>query len=337
MNEPASDRRGTMPAGRVFVALLICLVVWALLYGPELRRAADTHVDGSRRDVSLVITGALDWLSRTTQLVALTDGAGRLAGRDPDAALGAGDDVVVDPLPPISPEPNQPTEPPVRDTEIREPSNDKKLRVVVVGDSLAAGLGYFADRVFRPALVDVRKQGRISTGLARPDYFNWPAEMKYIVDRYRPDITVVMVGENDNQHLRSSSGDIETEIGTPEFPPAYEERVEHFARIATSAGGHVVWVSMPIIRDEERWPLHERQNAIYEAVADRLPNVAYVDTFDRFSKDGRYTPYYDDGKVIQIREDDGLHFTADGYTLIMRLVAEVAAEEFGLDPKTFEA
>ena len=160
--------------------------------------------------------------------------------------------------------------------------------------------------------------------------------MKYIVDRYRPDITVVMVGENDNQHLRTSSGDIETEIGTPEFPPAYEERVEHFAKIATSAGGHVVWVSMPIIRDEERWPLHERQNAIYEAVADRLPNVAYVDTFDRFSKDGRYTPYYDDGKVIQIREDDGLHFTADGYTLIMRLVAEVAAEEFGLDPKTFE-
>ena len=93
---------------------------------------------------------------------------------------------------------------------------------------------------------------------------------------------------------------------------------------------------MPIIRDEDRWPLHERQNDIYEAVADRLPNVAYVDTFDRFSKDGRYTAYYDDGEVIQIREADGLHFTADGYSLIMRLVAEVAVEEFALDPRTFE-
>ena len=104
---------------------------------------------------------------------------------------------------------------------MRAPTNDKKLRVVVVGDSLAAGLGFFADRVFRPALVDVRKQGRISTGLARPDYFNWPAEMRYIVDRYRPDLTVVMVGENDNQSLRSSSGrhrDRDRHAGVPAAP-----------------------------------------------------------------------------------------------------------------------
>ena len=42
--------------------------------------------------------------------------------------------------------------------------------------------------------------------------------------------------------------------------------------------------------------------------------------------------YREDGKVEQIRESDGLHFNADGYTILVRDVAELAAEEFGLDP-----
>lgn len=328
-----------MAAGQVLVALVVCFVVWAVLYGPELRRSAETHADGTRRDVSLAIVGPLDWLSRASRLVALTDGAGRLAGRDPEVALGAGDDVIVDELPQAPPDRGGEAEgPPIQDTQMRVPTGDKKLRTVIVGDSLAAGLGYYADRVLRPAFVDVRKQGRISTGLARPDYFNWPAEMQYIVDRYRPDLTIVMVGENDNQHLRNVSGQVETEVGTTAFGLAYEERVERFAKIATSDGGHVVWVGMPVIRDEDRWPLHQRQNDIYRAVAERLPNVAYVDTFDRFSTNGRYTSYYDDGgRLIDIRTDDGLHFTPEGYALIVRFVVETAAADFGLDPKTFES
>ena len=32
---------------------------------------------------------------------------------------------------------------------IRVPTPERKLRVAIVGDSLAGGLGYFAERVFR--------------------------------------------------------------------------------------------------------------------------------------------------------------------------------------------
>ncbi|MEX2628243.1 MAG: hypothetical protein WD225_15260, partial [Ilumatobacteraceae bacterium] len=207
MTDPTADHdapraRHGMAAGQVLIALLVCVVAWSFLYAPELKRAAETHPEGTRRDLSLTILSPLDWIARTTRLATVTDAAGSLAGRDPDAALGAGGDVIVDDLPTIAPDPGgKPEKPPVRDTELRKPTNDKKLRVVVVGDSLAVGLGYFADRVFRPAVVDVRKQARISTGLARPDYFDWPAQMQLIVDRYRPDLTIVMVGENDNQPL----------------------------------------------------------------------------------------------------------------------------------------
>ena len=89
---------------------------------------------------------------------------------------------------------------------IRKPTGTDKLRVVVVGDSLATGLGISLERVLKPSLVRVSRQGRISTGLARPDYFDWPAALTEIVDNFRPDLIVIMLGENDNQALRHAFG-----------------------------------------------------------------------------------------------------------------------------------
>ena len=66
--------------------------------------------------------------------------------------------------------------------------------------------GYYAERVFRPRLVKVSRQGRISTGLARADYFNWPFTMRQIVDSFDPDLVIVMLGENDHQSLQSVRG-----------------------------------------------------------------------------------------------------------------------------------
>jgi lysophospholipase L1-like esterase len=40
--------------------------------------------------------------------------------------------------------------------------------------------------------------------------------------------------------------------------------------------------------------------------------------------------------VVLIREGDGLHFNALGYTILAREIAKVAEEEFDLSPRTFE-
>ena len=126
--------------------------------------------------------------------------------------------------------------------------------------------------------------------------------------------------------------------GTGDFPPAYEQRVRSFARLATSAGGHVIWVGLPNPRDTRRWDFIERQNGAFQAVADELPNVAYFDTWDTFAAPGGgYTAYYRDGKQLTlVRADDGVHFNADGYTILMRSIAQFATQQFGLDPRTYE-
>ncbi len=206
---------------------------------------------------------------------------------------------------------------------------------MVVGDSLASGLGVYLERALKPSLVRVSRQGRISTGLARPDYFDWPAALSEIVDNFRPDLIVVMLGENDNQALRDAAGHEETQVGTIDWPRAYGERVTDFMHLATSKGARVVWVGLPVVSDKGRWGIIQRQDDVFEHSAHTVDDVAYLDTWDMFAApDGGYTAFYRSGGTVElVREADGLHFNATGYALLARAVLEVAQRQFDLTPR----
>ena len=303
------------------------------MYAPTMKRAAEASPDGARRTVAIAVLTPFVAISDTLQITKLTDGVEQALGRDPDEAPGGGIVVPPEAIPSVPGEGGGDDGGEVHTRgPIRKPTGKNKLRVAVIGDSLASGLGVYLERVLRPALVRVSRQGRISTGLARPDYFDWPAAMSEIVDNFQPDLIVVMLGENDNQALRNAAGHEETPVGTYEWPQAYGERVEDFMRLATSKGARVVWVGLPIVSDKGRWGILERQNAVFDQSATGVRDVTYLDTWDMFeSPDGGYTAYYrSDGKVELIRESDGLHFNAAGYELLARAVVEAAQQEFGL-------
>ena len=331
--------RRLMPAGRVLVVLLVSLLTWTLLYAPAMKRAAEASPIGTRRTLSLAILRPLaavsDWIGLDQLADAIERAVGHDVGRTGGAFVPPPEDIPV--APPDDPDDGE-GDGGGENEPIRVPTPDRKLRVAIVGDSLAAGLGYFAERVFRPRLVTVSGQGRISTGLARPDYFNWPYTMRRIVDRFDPDLVIVMLGENDHQSLQDLRGNREALIGTAGWPPAYRERVLRMMRIATSRGAKVVWAGLPISADFRLRVHSGRQNDIFEFAASISSNVAYFDSWDRFRDPrGGYTAYFREGnRVILIREGDGLHFNAVGYTLVAREIAKLAAEEFGLSPRTFE-
>ena len=371
VHEPHDRRtrfgRRLMPAGRVLVVLLVTLLVWTLLYAPTMKRAADASPLGLRRTVSLAILTPLAALSEWSGIGNLAGAIERATGKEIGSQGGAfvppPEDI---PFAPDTPDEDPGTAPngngnsqggnggpnanggndhPDRDggataeaDSIRAPTPRHRLRVVIVGDSLAAGLGYFAERVFRPRLVVVSGQGRISTGLARPDYFNWPFTMHRIVDRFDPDLVIVMLGENDHQSLQTVHGRREAQIGTSAWPNAYQGRVEGMMRIATSEGAKVVWAGLPVAANPDLRAHSLRQNAIFERAADRVDDVTYFDAWRRFrAPKGGYTAYFREGKrVILIRAADGLHFNAVGYTILAREIAKRASAEFGLSPRTFE-
>jgi lysophospholipase L1-like esterase len=340
--------RRLMPAGRVLVVILVTLLTWTFMYAPTLRRGAEASPIGVRRTVSLAVLTPIAAVSNFVALDELAEAVDRAVGRDPDRAGGAfvppPEDI------PVAPDGGQneggPGDgdgggkdgPAPAGQPIRRPTPTKKLRVVVIGDSLAAGLGYFAERVFRPKLVRVSRQGRISTGLARPDYFNWPFTLRRIVHAFDPDLVIVMLGENDHQSLVTVRGTGEAVIGTSGWPPAYRQRVLLMMQIATSHGAKVVWVGLPISSDRALWEHSRIQNDVFRYASSITPGVAYFDAWERFRDphDG-YTAYLREGGTVElVRAGDGLHFNALGYTIIAREIAQLAAEEFGLSGRTFE-
>jgi hypothetical protein len=337
--------RRLMPAGRVLVVILVTLLVWTVLYAPTMKRAAEASPLGVRRTVSLAVLAPFAAVSDWIGISGLANTIERAVGRDPANPGGA----FVPPPDDIPVTPDEPDEDPgdrngdrdgatAEADSIRAPSPSSKLRVVIVGDSLAAGLGYFAERVFLPRLVEVSRQGRISTGLARYDYFNWPFTMRKIVNRFDPDLVIVMLGENDHQSLQSVRGERVAQIGTPQWPTGYRSRVLKIMEIATSDGAKVVWAGLPISANRSLRDHSRRQNDIFEFAASITDEVAYFDSWERFREPrGGYTAYFREGRqVILIREGDGLHFNAIGYTILAREIAKLAVEEFGLSPRTFD-
>ena len=61
---------------------------------------------------------------------------------------------------------------------------------------------------------DVEERVKSSTGLTRPDYFNWPDTLQDDVESYQPQVVVVTFGGNDGQPLKDDDGDYH-DVGDP--------------------------------------------------------------------------------------------------------------------------
>jgi hypothetical protein len=217
------------------------------------------------------------------------------------------------------------------------PTERDRLRVVVVGDSLSQGLAPALAELFDPSSARVLSLGRISTGLARPDYFNWQAALRRIVDEVQPDVVFVLLGTNDDQPIVTSEGTVD--LGTTDWTYAYRERAAAFLREATSAGTRVVWVGIPVVAERERWDFYRRLNDVYADTAAGDPLAAYVDSWRLLeTRDGGYAAYLrnERGVLQEMRAGDGFHFTPNGYLYLGRAAIRAAVETFGLAAVSLE-
>ncbi|HSJ50178.1 MAG TPA: DUF459 domain-containing protein [Actinomycetota bacterium] len=370
--EPIADAEPRRPvaAGRSFVALLVCLGLWGLLFAPVLERDAETGPLGARRTAALAVLRPLTALSDALALGRASEAAMAALGRNPNARPGGELDLPEFDLPPLprldqepipvegppadrvspsvtvptGPAPEEPAEEePAQETVggpavgepavgIRTPTARAKLRVAVVGDSLSQGLGPAVVQLFDPEMSRVLTLGRQSTGLARQDYFNWRGAMRTIEQEFRPDLVFVLLGSNDNQAQITSDGS-EVPVGSTAWIQAYRQRATAFLREATSNGTHVVWVGIPVVRDQQRWTFYQRVNGIYADVAEADPFATYLDGWKLLSnRRGQYAAYLENerGVLQAMRAGDGFHLTPTGYAFLARHAVRAAAEAFDL-------
>ena len=360
--EPPEPRRAS--ARDVFVTIVVCLSLWALLAAPLLQRSAEAGPVGARRSAALALLRPLVAISDGLFLSRATGSIERALGRDPDQAPGGELALPAFALPPdefepkpthaaptAGPDPAETSPPPAHEssegsgeapaeepagaTALRTPTRSNKLRVAVIGDSLSQGLGPAIERWMNPSVVRVLSLGRQSTGLSREDYFNWQAGMRQIVEEFRPDLVFVMLGSNDAQAQISRDG-TSIPVGSAQWVEGYRERAANLLREATRAGTHVVWVGIPIVEERQRWDFYRRVNDIYRDTASADPLGTYVDTWTPFEgRDGGYTAFVrnERGDLVEVRASDGVHFTPSGYTFLGRLAIRAADQAFGMPEK----
>jgi hypothetical protein len=333
-------------AGHALVVSVLALAIGLVLNAPGAHKNAYNKPAGWERDVALALTGPLAGVSHALLLDRPRKGVQAAVGRsgndDIDTDLGLPPTSAVTTTPATTtprattkkPKPTTPTSP-------RKPafSPKKKLRIWVAGDSLVITPGYAIVRAAgsSPAMEPVGTvDGRVATGLTRPDVFNWFDEIRRQVKELRPKVVVLAFGGNDDKAYMTGLPDGTSigDFGSWAWRKEYGRRVGGVMDTINRAGAFAIWIGLPQTSSPDQTARFDVVNAVAEKQARKRPGrAAYVDTYTMFAgDDGGYTQYLPNGsgQLEKVRAGDGVHFERAGGDMIARIVLKELNKVFDL-------
>lgn len=206
-----------------------------------------------------------------------------------------------------------------------------RYRVVVLGDSLADGLWQGVYRSFQEDTnLEIVNKSKPGSGFARPESYDWSAQLDEIFKDDTYQIAVVMFGANDDQGLRS--GKDQLKFGSDEWREAYGKRVEAFIKKLRAKKLAVYWVGLPIMRGPAQSDDAEELNDVYREKS-FINGAKFIDTWSGFTDEtGHYSAYGPDmsGQVRRLRADDGVHFTMRGSLKLAHFVEKDIRRDLNL-------
>jgi hypothetical protein len=311
--------------------------LWLLFDAPTLQHNAQVSPVGTRRTVALDLLGPVAAVSRglgLSHLVSVADGLIGRPGNQPASGTRYFWGGPHHPAHPSGPPPSlasvpwlgtfgttTPTPPSTVAPAVLTPSALNPLRVLVVGDSLGIDLGNtlvndLANTGAATATLDATE----STGLTRPDYYNWPGELGNDLARDHPQVVVIMIGANDPQDF---PGPPDIAYGSQAWDAIYSQRVLAFMQEAASGGASVVWVGMPPMQDAGRNAAMAHLDAIVQFQSARAAGVTYLSSWTVLgTPQGQYAAFVPNaaGQEIHVREPDGTHIAPGGGELLSQAV-----------------
>ena len=221
------------------------------------------------------------------------------------------------------------------------PAADVAQRIAFAGDSLAdnywSGITRLvaADACLKN-IVELGRFARNGTGLTRGDRVYWPREIRRIGDTFKPDLLIISIGLNDRQFIVDANG-ARTAWGAPNWTDKYRHEVSEFIKGAVASNAPVLLLGLPAMRDSvDNEDVIEKGRIFAEVVAQfGAANVHYIEPWrlhaegtDTFSS---YGPGKN-GRMVQIRTQDGQHFTTAGEDLLAaylfpKIIAALSAVE----------
>lgn len=206
------------------------------------------------------------------------------------------------------------------------PTATNPAKVYIVGDSDAGTFGPYLETLLDGTLVATTELNyKVSSGLARPDFFNWPSELEEKLPEVDPDIVVVTFGGNDSQGLSLPQDQLEFVIGDPlqneaAWSEEYQRRAGEVMDLLLENDRHVIWVGIPNDDNPEVTEKLAIQDRAAKAAAAERPDIVFVDTWTRFSgRDGGWAEFVidpRDNSGKDVRADDGFHLNQNGAEIL---------------------
>ncbi len=228
------------------------------------------------------------------------------------------------------------TELPPKDKTV--PSADDPAELYIAGDSDAGTFGPYLERLLdQTGMVTTRLDYKVSSGLSRPDFFDWPAHFVQQIPRVNPDIVVLTFGGNDAQGLRN----LDKTWAVDHTPGGEADDADWRAEYAKRVGGvmdyvggdnrTLIWVGIPNDDNPEVTARLQVQNEVVRAEAAKRPEVVFIDTWKRFSGlSGGFAEVVQDprdNEFKDVRASDGFHLNETGAEILALDIAEAIRTE----------
>lgn len=324
---------------RPFAVAAVALVLAALLNADELRRTADRQPVGWEREALVDLAAIPQEIADATRLDRPRAWVESLLGTQEPAAVAVGPPA---PPPARPPDAQVPVTDPADSStststtttvpERRTPTASAPLQVAVIGDSMMQVLGQsIVNGAAGDDRVETSLEYRVSTGLTRPDYFDWPGRITELLAAGPLDAAVVMYGANDAQGMVRPTGS--EPFGTPVWLDEYRRRVGWVMDALVAGGTETYWVGQPVMRSDSFSARMASLNEVYASEAARRDRVTYVDAWAVLSVDGAYASHLDDGGgPTSVRQSDGIHLSRAGGDRLAAVVLDQIRSDWRLDP-----
>ena len=198
---------------------------------------------------------------------------------------------------------------------------DMPQTVLFAGDSIMEELGpVLAQMLAGRKSLKLVQAGRSSTGLCRPDFYDWPKAMRSLMRAEQPRTVVICIGTNDDQTV--SDAGVRHQFISPRWQQAYRHKVEEIINIVEEYGGASIWVSPPIMGPDA---LRPRVFAIREVIRQACENrnVPFIDIWPTLADANgnfQYSLIAPGGKTVTLRTRDGVHIAPAGNKILAKAV-----------------
>ena len=307
-----------MSAGRVFVVGTIACVLGILLNADAIEHTAETKPYGWERSFGVAAIAPFVEISDAVGLNRPREWADEALGRERSEPVDLATLVTASPTT-TAPPPTETTVPAVAiptttTAPVRTPTAAEPLRMWVGGDSMVGAFGNsLVVLANSTGVISAELDYQVSSGLTRPDYFDWPGHIVAVVTQRQPEVMVIMFGANDAQAMEVDGA--VHQVLSPEWAAEYGRRADLMMTYLEQQGVQTYWIGQPTMRDGGFDQQMQQVNQIVSTAAEGHEDVQFIDTRP-LSADaaGGYTEYLpDDSGAPQLaRAGDGIHLSEFG-------------------------